>query len=139
MAVRFIGNMNAIANQFRDAQNDIIQRYVRALRDCGERCVNEAKTAAGYNDITGNLRASIGYVVIVNGRIVDEKFEGVQEGVSEGKKFIEELLRLQTEIALVVVAGMNYASYVETKGKNVLTSSEQLAKVIVPDILRQLR
>ena len=40
---------------------------------------------------------------------------------------------------LVVVAGMNYAVYVESKGRDVLTSAEKLAETELPKMLRQLK
>ena len=41
-------------------------------------------------------------------------------------------------IVLIVVAGMNYARYVEKMGLNVLDSSEMLAKKLVPRMLKDL-
>lgn len=41
-------------------------------------------------------------------------------------------------IVLIVVAGMNYARYVEKMGLNVLDSSEMLAKKLVPIMLNDL-
>ena len=40
--------------------------------------------------------------------------------------------------ALVVVAGMNYAAYVEAKGYNVLSSAEHLAERELPRMLDKL-
>ncbi|MGV4578106.1 hypothetical protein ACQ1R5_10635 [Ornithobacterium rhinotracheale] len=39
---------------------------------------------------------------------------------------------------LVVVAGMNYALYVESKGYNVLSTAEQLAEREVPRLLNEI-
>ena len=44
----------------------------------------------------------------------------------------------KTGICLIVVAGMNYAVYVEGRGKNVLTSAKLLADRLVPQMLEQL-
>ena len=41
-------------------------------------------------------------------------------------------------VALVVVAGMNYAAYVEARGKNVLSSAEHLAERELPRMLEKL-
>jgi len=126
----------------------------------GEQCVSEARGYGNYNDITGNLRSSIGYVVLHNGQPVRygsaEQFSGSgtaetdgkkeqanngAEGVKQMRKLIRKLagdLANIQGIVLVVAAGMNYAIYVEAKGKNVLTSSKLLAQELVPELLRQL-
>lgn len=139
MALRFMGNNNQINQRFVAAQAEITEKYIRILRYAGEMAVNEARTAGSYQDRTGNLRASKGYAIILNGRIVEDTFIGSSEGVTKGKALAQDLARQQTEIALVVVAGMKYGSYVESRGYNVLTSAEQLANSVVPNLIRQLR
>ena len=41
---------------------------IRNLRYLGEKCINEARDSGSYSDRTGNLRASIGYVLVSNGK-----------------------------------------------------------------------
>lgn len=139
MALRFTGNSSAIERRFLEAQNEITAKVIRILKYSAESVINEARTNATYKDITGNLRSSTGYVIIINGNIVEENFTGDSEGTNTGKSVAREILSQQPAIALVVVAGMKYASHVESKGRNVLTSAEQMAKTIVPNLLRQLR
>ena len=109
----------------------------------GESCITEARDNGSYMDQTGNLRSSIGYVVVRDGKIVGMKVgEQVKEG-TEGKGKAESYMtRLASEhstgISLIVVAGMNYAVYVEGRGKNVLSSAELLAERLVPQMLEQL-
>jgi hypothetical protein len=40
---------------------------------------------------------------------------------------------------LIVVAGMNYATYVEAKGYNVLSTAEHLAQVEFPRMIAELK
>ncbi|MDR4892278.1 MULTISPECIES: hypothetical protein [unclassified Chryseobacterium] len=75
----------------------------------------------------------------MDGKIVEENFTGDGEGTNTGKSVAREIMTQQPAIALVVVAGMKYASQVESRGRNVLTSAEQMAKTLVPNLLRQLR
>ena len=120
-----------------------LQAVISMFTDIGLQCITEARDHPGYMDQTGNLRSSIGYAVVVDGHIVGmEIVEQVKDG-TEGKKTAETFLaRLASEhpsgISLVVVAGMNYAVYVEGRGKNVLTSAELLADRLVPQMLEQL-
>lgn len=109
----------------------------------GEQVLNQARSTNSYKDQTGNLRSSIGYVVAVDGEVVQSSsFEVVKDGADgsrDGKSYALELVKQFPEgIVLIVVAGMNYASYVSAKGYDVLDSSDVLADRLVPEILKQL-
>lgn len=115
---------------------------IKTLNFVGITCINEARTNGDYIDQTGNLRSSIGYAIIQNGVVVNQsRFEQVKdgrEGKKEGAELLSDLIGRNTQgIVLIVVAGMNYAAYVETK-RNVITSAELLAEDLVPKLLRQL-
>jgi hypothetical protein len=116
---------------------------INTLSYIGEQCVNEARANGGYLDQTGNLRSSIGYVVLHNGRVVvPMRFEQVKQGgkgVKEGEQFINQLIGQYTKgFALIIVAGMDYAAHVEAGGLNVLASSELKASKITPQLLKKL-
>ena len=71
---------------------------VRALSYLGELCVIEARNRPqeiSWYDRSGNLRSSIGYAIIHNGKILEySDFTQVRqgnEGVRKGKALIEEL------------------------------------------------
>ena len=109
-----------------------------------EQVLNAARSTKSYKDQTGNLRSSTGYVVVQDGRIIQESsFEVVKDGKDgtvNGKEFAEHLVReFPTGYALIVVAGMNYASYVTDKGYDVLDSAELLARKLVPQMLKRLK
>ena len=57
-----------IVRNIKAKADSLKERCVETFCYVGERCVTEARKAGEYNDITGNLRSSIGYVVLVNGR-----------------------------------------------------------------------
>ena len=60
--------------------------------------------------------------------------------MQEGIKVAEQLAAsVGRGYALIVVAGMHYALYVESRNYDVLDSAERLAEQIVPDMLRQLK
>lgn len=109
----------------------------------GERVLNAARSTNSYKDQTGNLRSSIGYVIVKDGRIVQSSDFAVvkdgDKGNKEGKAFARELAREYDKgIVLIVVAGMNYAYYVKKRGYDVIDSAELLADNLVPKILHQL-
>jgi hypothetical protein len=55
------------------------------------------------------------------------------------KTFLDELSQKRHKgITLIVCAGMNYASHVEARGYNVLTSAEILSERLVPEMMKKL-
>ena len=62
------------------------QAMIRKMMVVGEKVINQARTSGNYKDQTGNLRSSVGYVIISDGIIIQESsFEVVGKGV-EGSK-----------------------------------------------------
>lgn len=122
-------------------------KIVRILRIVGEKCINEARTNGSYQDQTGNLRSSIGYVVLQDGKPIEKggfaptergKEKG-KSGQKEGETFINKVISQYPKgFVLVVVAGMKYATYVEARNYNVLSSAELLAEKEVPKLLKAL-
>lgn len=121
---------------------------IRALSKLGEQCVTKIRDRAGdksWYDQTGNLRSSVGYVIAHNKNIIQySTFNQVKqgsEGVKTGKDLAEELAkRYSNNYVLIVVAGMNYAEFVEAMdNKDVLASTELWAKEQVPLMLEKLK
>ena len=110
----------------------------------GEQCIVEARDNGDYTDQTGNLRSSIGYAVLWNGKIIQkecaDKVKNGDEGTSKGEKFLSDRIKKAQKkgVVLIVTAGMNYAEYVEAKGYNVLSSAELKAGPLIKSILKQL-
>lgn len=128
-----------IAQCVNAVQNDILYR----MSYIGEQVLNAARSTNSYKDQTGNLRSSIGYVIVKDGSVVRaSSFEQVKngsDGTSKGRSYAESLAaRYKNGIALIVVAGMNYAAYVKKRGYDVIDSSELLAEQLVPQMLREL-
>lgn len=120
---------------------------IRNLRRLGEQSVAYARNRAGeesWYDQTGNLRSSIGYVVGKDGEVIGSGgFSQVlngSEGSSEGKQFAMELAnKLAGKYFLIVVAGMDYASYVEEmENKDVLASASLLAQEELPKMVKRI-
>lgn len=60
-------DIKKIAEKMNRSVEDTIDRVLKRLCMIGERCVAIARNNGDYNDVTGNLRSSIGYVVLYNG------------------------------------------------------------------------
>ena len=121
---------------------------IRALSYLGELCVIEARNRPkeiSWVDRTGNLRSSVGYIIAKGGKIIKysdfQQVKAGSEGVDEGKKFAEMLAKQSlSSYVLVVVAGMNYAEYVESmENKDVLASAELYARRNLPTIMEKLK
>lgn len=110
------------------------ERFVRALllvlNELGNELVRYARLTHSYTDRTGNLTNSMGYAVI-RGKTVVMTGGELQDGEALEaaiKAAYNAAKRSTTAYSLVVVAGMEYAAYVEAKGYNVLVPAELKAK-----------
>lgn len=101
---------------------------IREMEIVVARLENHAKDNAGYNDITANLKNSIGGVVLKDGNPVQYSGFGGGEGGESGKDFINSIIsNYGSGFVILIVAGMEYATYVENKHQlNVLKKSELL-------------
>ncbi|MCE8584882.1 hypothetical protein K0E99_17600 [Bacteroides fragilis] len=143
MPIKNLTPEGAISDFIGQQVERITSALIYNLCAVGEQVLNQARSTNSYKDQTGNLRSSIGYVVAVDGEVVQSSsFEVVKDGADgsrDGKSYALDLVKQFPEgIVLIVVAGMNYASYVSAKGYDVLDSSEVLADRLVPEILKQL-
>ena len=143
MAIRQVTPMGMVQARIREEIEKREQAIVSAFSYVGEACIREARSNGTYRDRTGNLRSSIGYVVIKNGSVLyrggfERVLSGAQ-GAQDGNAFVNQLIAEHGKgIALIVVAGMKYASRVEAMNYNVITSAELLAERMVPRIMKEL-
>ena len=122
------------------------KQQIKRLQALGEKCLIEARMNKGYMMQTGALCSSTGYTIFVDGVALHSQFDAAsgaesnaaQKGIKAGEELAERIGKETKGIALVVVAGMNYASYVEAKGYNVLSSAEHLAERELPRMLEKL-
>lgn len=107
------------------------EKLFKLLQAGGEIFVKHARESGRYNDHTGNLRSSIGYVITYKSKVLSENFEKQNVG-TDGEKGVRKAKRLARELAatynkglvLICVAGMEYAVYVEAiESKDVVTAA----------------
>jgi len=126
-----------IHNGINGFQKEFIRRLDQAillkLHELGERLVTYAKDNHTYTDQTGNLTNSIGYAILRGKDMVS--YSG-----TVNSEPTEKMLQTAKKIAdgdnstytLIIVAGMNYAAYVEAKGYNVILPAKLKAKKDFP-------
>ena len=153
-------SMGAVFRRIEKFADERRQRLIMGLAYVGENIVNEARDTGEYQDQTGNLRSSTGWVIIEKGKAVRQfgaiaRSPGIIKsgknkgkttnrkvgtegklGVETGKEFIEwaEDEFKDEGLVLVVFAGMEYAAAVESKGYDVLTNSTYLGKQLFKEL-----
>ena len=148
MGIRMATKLDEIHNTLMKESQRVERLTIRALSYLGEQCVTRVRDREGdksWYDRSGNLRSSVGYVISHNGNIVQySDFNQVKQGsesVKVGKDLAEEIVkRYSNDYVLVIVAGMNYAEYVEAMdNKDVLASTELWSIDQVPKMLEKLK
>lgn len=105
-----------------------------------------AKGTNTYIDRTNHLRSSIGYQLYNRGQLVSEDFskagtgaegDASASGMQKGREAAQEAAKLwPQDIIGVLVAGADYALYVESRGYDVITGSSQQLNTILQENLR---
>ena len=128
----------------RSQKPQIDTRILRELTMIAEEACNMARDtyptrdSGGYDDHTRNLRGSIGFKISFEGKEVSRGGFDSRSSTDGENAAQTALSKLDTKGSLweiVVVAGMEYARYVEAKGYNVISFvqnylDEQIKKLI---------
>lgn len=139
MAIKW-KNPRDVDREFKRFEARYNTRAIVMMQMLGEKVVKKAREMGSYMDRTSNLRNSIGYIVVQNGKVVANNFSGNtpsrngrgdtndahQAGLDYAKEVANGLDKNKTY--LVWVAGMDYAAAVEAKGYDVLQGSGDLAE-----------
>lgn len=136
-----------IAKWSAEVRARVINAMLSRLQFVGESFIVNARNTNTYQDQTGNLRSSIGYLVSYNGSILGRNFEATGRGTTSGAEGVNKAQQLAQEIAdgypqgfvLVCVAGMDYAASVESKGYDVITNSSTTAVTDLRQAMRELK
>uniref|UniRef100_A0A6M3LCH2 Uncharacterized protein n=1 Tax=viral metagenome TaxID=1070528 RepID=A0A6M3LCH2_9ZZZZ len=122
-----------------------VHNMVMALARAGSEFANDAKLTGTYNNITGNLRNSIGYTVLLHGqpqiRGVSSTVSGGMDGMAKAREFIGEMAgdaSNQSGAVLIGFAAMEYAAPVESKGRDVITQSIPIGKAAIKRYFRDV-
>lgn len=114
--MKCITDVESIARGLAERVKDIT---IEAMASAGERAVSLCKSSKTYKDVSHDLTNSIGYGVVKNGQLVRVGGFGGGNGGSQGIRVLTEASGRISD-GLIIVAGMEYALYVERKGYVVL-------------------
>lgn len=101
-----------------EAENEIKQGMIEAAHEG----VDFARTHGEYKNHTHNLRSAPGAAVVMDGEIVD-MYIPAESGHQKAKEKTENLLLYgkRPKNGIILADGMEYASFVESKGYDVLS------------------
>ena len=122
--------LNAFTDNVRHAIISILQEEAMKTVDAIKKPI-ESGGYRKYLDQTGNLTSSIGYVIVVDGAIIDEygyssALPTATQGAEQGANYARQIASTFTEgIVVIISAGMNYAAYVERRNLGGMTAGEQ--------------
>ena len=143
--IKMITPEQAIAAFLIECGQKVDALVTRKLDILGVGCVKRIRdrsASESWIDHSSNLRSSIGYRVMHKGKEISTGgFSGKgAEGIVKGKNYIEQVMKFYyQDYVLIVVAGMNYAEYVEAHdNKDVLASTELWAKGVWADYQKEL-
>jgi len=128
--------LRGIENGIINALNQAGFEFMRDARANVEGISGSAFPKGNYQDHTTNLRSSVGFFVLRNGSVIQAQLEGTGEGTTAARALLEIVPKFPKGYQLVGVAGMDYASYVESKGYNVITSQADATLVNLDKYLK---
>jgi len=123
MALKSNFNSNRSMRDIEKQAERLYEKILNSFIYSGEEFVGNARSqmqdhAMGtYKDVTTNLRSSIQYFVFHNGELVKA---GESDFSASNRSAIQDFINPKG-FQLIGIAGMNYASHVETKGYNVIS------------------
>lgn len=120
---------------------DIERNIINIMHYCGEQFIKDARNAktdlapsilpkGNFGDVTANLRSSIGYFVCRDDEVI------IGKGDAHSRAVLADIPHSRG-YRLIGVAGMDYASYVESKGYNVIATQEGECLVNLESSLRE--
>lgn len=121
-----------IRQQIEEIDRQTLEQFKRVLARALD--IQRAKVRAngGYNDDTGQLRSSVGGIIYKNGKVLYEDFKlapygtNKEPGIREGRDKALLALRETSGWGITIVAGKEYASWVETRhGLSVLIDAQK--------------
>lgn len=132
MSIKANFNFNDILKNHQTFLDNVSASLLEAMDQTANEITNLAKNTDTYTDRTNNLRSSIGFVLYKDGQKVGASFAKTGKGdegngaagASRGESVAESVAaKYASGYVVVLVAGMDYAAYVEAKGFDVITGA----------------
>lgn len=128
----------------RHGAQQVKKRILVLMEVAGTEGMNAARLNGSYLDQTGNLRSSVGYALVEDGKLVKTgEFNQVKnggEGTQQGRQLAEQIAaEFPKGITVVLLAGMPYASALSARGYDVIDSGILKTMRLVPELLKPFK
>lgn len=142
MGVKIEHNIPQVVSRLKNYEKKMTDELVVALVEAGKKIIEIAKDSHTYKNRTGNLEASTGFGVVIKGKLIghggfDDSFRGGNVGLEKLEKLVSEVN--DNESAIIVVAGMDYAAYVERCGYLILDEARFKGDTILSGLLNNIK
>lgn len=133
-----VSTLQAMHTRLEKVKDTIYLAIPKALEKAGKEIVQDARDSKTYKDRTGNLTASMGYGVYQYGKECSIGGFGGGKGEEQGRIELEQRAKELSHLpfCLIIVAGMEYAVYVERCGYVVLDHARLMSDSIIQDALQ---
>ena len=120
----------------KDFHDEVVDGVVEDLRIIAEWAYEEAMRRKAFANQTGALSSSIGWAIAKDGQLLHvggfiASGVGGGAGRAAGLSLARDMAKHSSGVQLMLLAGMDYATNVETKGFDVTTSGELLMEELV--------
>ncbi|WP_141202128.1 hypothetical protein [Sphingobacterium cellulitidis] len=126
----------------KEIENQTIQHLSKILNRAIE-LVRTKMLNKSYQDHTGNLNSSTGFIIYKDGKVVHKDFResaiGTDKatGLKEGLNVALSVLRGSKGWGVVFASGMEYASWVESRGFEVLRGTQGNIDVLLKEAFEE--
>lgn len=118
---------------------EIIKDAEKIFIQIGDQAMLNIERNRGYENQSGNLSDSRGFAIANNGRVIYVSRFPSSDGGNKGRSLaIERASQQVSGLGIVVVAGEDYAEYIEDMGYNVIASGEIYVRKVVPRLMNEL-
>ena len=142
MGVKIEHNIPEVVSRLKNYEKKMTDELVVALVEAGKKIIEIAKDSHTYKNQTGNLEASTGFGVVIKGKLIGHGgFDDSVRGGNVGLNKLEQLVSKvgSNESAIIVVAGMDYAAYVERCGYLILDEARFKGDTILSGLLNNIK
>jgi len=126
-----------VEEEFKKAEAQTLEEFKLVLSEALKIQRATMRMGGGYDDQTGQLRSSTGGIIFKDGKVLYEDFElspygsDRSPGLKEGKELAYAQLRESKGWGIIIVAGKEYAGWVEGRGLTVISlASSEMDKVL---------
>jgi len=136
--LKTLWSLEFVDKQIEKFVNDRRDDVVDVFKFQGESFLNDYRDTGSYIDQTGNLRASGGYFVKNGNETLESGLGDTATGKAAAIETMNQVPIEKDELALIGVAGMEYADSVESRGRDVITPMAQRAAKELELFLKEL-